>query len=389
MNPDFLNSDHGDLGCTYCHKGNNVDDFEKAHQGIVEDPSEKKDGVCSECHEEITETFYKSMHFTIRGIKNVMQAYISPQPLEKSPLETAFKIDCNSCHATCGSCHVSRPKATKGGLMGAHRFFKEPPMAKTCYGCHGARTGGEFTGKIGPCSTGDEVIPDIGPTADVHFFKYQMICSDCHAGEKLHSALDTPKKTRYYNIPHVQCEDCHKKVKNGEDGVAMHKAHPPNTLACQTCHSSGGYHNCFNCHVLLGNKGKEPIPLSDSKILFKIGLNPDPGPYNKYKYVLLRHSPVTFNSFSVLGINFKPNFNRITTWGPMPVHNIQKNTPQNAGCNSCHGHPELFINEKDLQNASGADRVLIPKVPPAVENKETHAQKNTVLDSCNSENSTK
>ncbi len=354
----------------YCHKGVNTFDMKKAHVGVVRDPSDNREGVCKECHEEITDTFYDSIHFTIKGIRRVMQAYIAPVLLEKSPLMEAFKIDCNHCHASCGSCHVSRPEATKGGLMEAHRFFKEPPMEKACYGCHGARTGGEYVGKIGPCSVGIEIIPDMGDTVDVHFYKYQMTCSDCHQGENLHRKMDDPERVRFYNVPKVQCEDCHKKAMKGDDGVSMHKAHPPNTLACQVCHSSGGYHNCFECHVLVSNGGKIPIALSQSRIMFKIGLNPDRGPYNKYKYALLRHAPVKYTSFSVLGIDLRKNYEKLFTWAPVPVHNIHRKTSQNKDCNACHGHPELFFTEADAMMGSKADLSSVPKVPPPLKKEE-------------------
>jgi len=369
VNPDFLKTDHGDLGCMYCHKGRNVPNFKEAHIGIVKDPSEDRNGVCGECHDEITDTYYNSIHYTIAGIKNVMQAYISPLPLEKSPLVRAFKTDCNHCHASCGSCHVSRPEATKGGLLGAHRFFKEPPMDKTCYGCHGARTSGECIGKISHYSVGDEEIPDIGDTADVHFYKYQMVCSDCHKGERMHQEMENPAKARFYNMPSVECKDCHEAAATGSDEIPMHSAHPPETIACSVCHASGGYHNCFECHLLVTKAGKVPIPVSESKIMFKIGLNPDRGPNNNFKYVLLRHSPVLPSSFSVLGVDLGPNFGKLHTWAPIEAHNIQRKTKQNADCNSCHGHSELFLSEDDVKSGSKADKASIPKVPAPVENK--------------------
>ena len=376
VDPDFLNTDHGDLGCMYCHKGNNVFDVKKAHTGLVKDPSDDKAGVCKECHEEITDTYYKSIHYTIAGIRNVMQVYISPQPLEKSPLMIAFKIDCNSCHASCGSCHISRPEATKGGLMGAHQFFKEPPMGKSCFGCHGARTSGEYTGKIGHYSVGDEEVPDIGDTADVHFYKYRMICSDCHEGEMMHQEMEKPDKARFYNLPSVQCEDCHKKAAKGKDHVPMHKAHKPDTLSCAVCHSSGGYHNCFECHVLVAQSGKLPVPLAESKIMFKIGLNPDRGPNNKFKYVLLRHSPVRPLSFSILGVDLSPNFDKLHTWAPITPHNIQRKTRQNAECNACHGHPEFFLTVEDAKLGSKADELSVSRVPEPV--KEEKGETNRV-----------
>ncbi len=369
VDPEFLQTDHGDLGCVYCHGGKNIYDVGKAHQGIIKDPSDRQDGVCGECHEEITDTYYKSIHYTIAGLRNVMQAYISPQPLKQSPLETAFKIDCNNCHASCGSCHVSRPAATKGGLLGAHRFFKEPPMDKTCYGCHGARASGEYVGKIGPHSAGEEDIPDIGDTADVHFYKYQIICSDCHKSEKIHQELENPAKARFYNIPSVQCEDCHKDAASGSDQIPMHKAHKPDTLSCSVCHASGAYHNCFECHVLIGGAGEIPVPVAESKIMFKIGLNPDRGPNNKFKYVLLRHSPVRPSSFSVLGVDLSANFDKMHTWAPITAHNIQRKTSQNSSCNACHGHPELFLSIKDAEMGSGKDKNSVPRVPEPIKEK--------------------
>ncbi len=47
------------------------------------------------------------------------------------------------------------------------------------------------------------------------------------------------------------------------------------------------------------------------------------------------------------------------------IHNIQLKTPQNASCDSCHGHPELFLNEADVEPTlrEANQGVIVPKTP--------------------------
>ncbi len=367
---DFLETQHGELGCRYCHKGKNVDDEDEAHVGLVKDPSEEGGGgVCKECHEDITSTFKDSMHYTLNGIMDIVLTISKPNKIEDTLLPAAWKLDCNECHTSCGSCHVAWPHVAKGGLIDRHRFLKKPPMEKTCYACHGSRYAGEYMGLL-------------GETADVHYEKLQMDCVDCHKGEQLHNTQPKGVK-RHYATTTPRCEDCHPDAKPGNSRVAMHNAHEENELACTVCHSNT-YFNCQNCHVSLDVKEKGEIKVifpSDPLYTFKIGRNIDIQPGNPYKYNLVRHTPMLKDSLASLRyfqftITGKPgpedliaNWDALPTWNSANPHNVQKRTPQNRSCNSCHGVKELFLTKDDIkpEDPKANYKVAVDKVPPRIE----------------------
>ena len=47
VSEDFLNTTHGKIACTDCHKGSQSPDKETAHKGMVGDPSADPKGICS------------------------------------------------------------------------------------------------------------------------------------------------------------------------------------------------------------------------------------------------------------------------------------------------------------------------------------------------------
>lgn len=370
MARDFLETPHGELGCRYCHKGTNASDKEAAHEGLVKDPSEAGGGgVCAECHEEIAATFKDSMHYTLKGILDIVGTITRPHEMQETLLPAAWSLDCANCHASCGSCHVAWPKVSKGGLIDRHRFQRRPPMEKTCFGCHGSRFAGEYVGFL-------------GTTADVHYEKGQMECDDCHRGSQLHHTRPGDAK-RYYATETPRCEDCHPDARPGRSKVAMHNAHGENELACQVCHANR-YFNCQDCHVSLDVKeeGKvEVIFPSEPLFTFKIGRNIDRSPANPYRYNLVRHTPMRKDSLASLRwfqatLTGKPgpedlvaNYDALPTWNSAAVHSIQRRTPQNRSCNACHGKRELFLTGDDLRPGDPAAnrRIVVDPVPARIE----------------------
>jgi len=347
---DFLETPHGELGCRYCHRGKNVDDEDEAHQGLVRDPSDAGGGgVCKECHEDITETYKDSMHYTLKGIMDIVGTISSPHKMQDTLLPEAWALDCAECHASCGSCHVAWPHVSKGGLIDRHRFQKKPPMEKTCFGCHGSRFAGEYVGFL-------------GETADVHYEKGQMECYDCHKGSEFHETKPANAK-RYYATETPRCENCHPDAVAGRSSIPMHNAHKKNELACQVCHATT-YFNCQNCHVSLDVKKEGEIKVifpSDPLYTFKIGKNIDIGPNNPYRYNLVRHSPMKKDSLASLRyfqkvLKGKPgpadliaSWDALPTWNSAAVHSIQRKTEQNQSCNSCHGVGKLFLTRDDIR----------------------------------------
>lgn len=367
---DFVDSEHGKIGCINCHKGSNVSDKDKAHKDMTKDPSDEGGGgVCAECHEDITSNFKNSMHYTLKGILDVTGTITQPHKMEDTLLPAAWKLDCAECHASCGSCHVAWPAVAKGGLLDRHRFQKTPPMEKTCYACHGSRFAGEYRGLL-------------GATADVHFEKGQMVCVDCHTADQLHNTKPADSK-RYYDTETARCESCHPDAaKTGNSKIAMHNAHPDGTLACAVCHANE-YFNCSNCHVSLDIKEAGKIKVifpSDPLVTFKIGKNIDITPNNPYKYNLVRHTPAKKDSLASLThfqavmtgspgpADLISNYDALPTWNSASVHSIQLKTKQNRSCNACHGNKELFLTKSDLvpEDPKANEKIIFTEIPAPI-----------------------
>jgi thiosulfate/3-mercaptopyruvate sulfurtransferase len=76
---------------------------------------------------------------------------------------------------------------------------------------------------------------------------------------------------------------------------------------------------------------------------FYIGKNADLTEARPWDYVLLRHVPIDRDSFSFYGENLLPEYDSLPTFAYATPHNIQRNTPQNASCDACHGNEALFL----------------------------------------------
>ena len=63
-----------------------------------------------------------------------------------------------------------------------------------------------------------------------------------------------------------------------------------------------------------------------------------------WDYVLLRHIPISPETFKEYDITLH-DYTSMPTWKYTSPHNIRRNTPQNASCDSCHGNANLFLTE--------------------------------------------
>ena len=105
------------------------------------------------------------------------------------------------------------------------------------------------------------------------------------------------------------------------------------------------------------------------RVLFRIGLNPNPTEERPYTYVALRHIPTTAESFIEAGEDLLVNFDESSNWKYSPSHNIQKSTFQNESCDSCHGNDRIFLRESDLRPTdSKATSLVVTGAPPALNN---------------------
>lgn len=349
VSEEFPSSIHGSLGCITCHGGVNDPDQRVAHAGLDPYPSRDFDATCGECHSDVTNTFSSSIHYTLSGMANGILKFTNYGALSESPHhQEVFDNDCYKCHATCGDCHVSRPKNYSQGLVDGHTFFGTPPMDETCYGCHNARNAGEFMGTV-------------GFSGDVHY-EQGMTCMDCHPIGNFHGTGNVVASMWDEDLP--SCLDCHADKNPAVATDEFHSVHG-DSLSCQVCHAQAN-NNCFECHL----DPKEDGTLGSSsqmRIMFRIGYNPEITPERPYKYVALRHVPTQASMLEVVDDAMLPKYDQITNWKYSPTHNIQRSTFQNESCESCHNNTRLWLRPEDLRDTDSEDNQrLIPALPPAL-----------------------
>ena len=340
------------MSCIGCHGGDNVADKEKAHQKIIKDPSEPNGGLCADCHDDIAKKASSSLHYKLTGIVSSLEKFSHPDVLnDQGTLNKVFSLNCNSCHASCGQCHVSRPNTQKGGLLEQHKFLSKPPSDKTCFGCHGARNAGEYTGQV-------------GTRPDVHYSKHNLDCSSCHSVSNMHGTGKAVSEM-YHDEDLPSCSDCHPDVAQGKSNITMHNVHDPNLLSCQVCHAQAGQ-SCSDCHVDYNSKEQTGlVSKSEASLSFKIGINTSRDEKHPWKYTTMRHVPTVSDSFDSVGEAALPNYNLVPNWKMSPTHNIQRFTLQNTDCNSCHGNKSLFLTEEDITNTDSKANLdlLVKKIP--------------------------
>ena len=353
----FSQTDHGKLTCTECHAGENVADKEAAHVGLIASPSAQPEEFCGECHEEQVASYPNSLHNTQAGYWTAINTRSGDVPENHPALEEMFGNHCATCHTTCGECHVSQPKNVGGGLFTGHVFEKTPPMTRSCTACHGSRVGNEFLGK-------NEGIP-----GDVHFREARMNCVKCHEGADLHGTADASAAAehRLSGAEDPKCIDCHEEIAAG-DAIEMHQQHG-DSLSCQVCHSVS-YTSCDGCHVAVSEtNGKPFFETQATYSTFLIGHNPIQSEDRPYEFVPVRHVPSATTSYEFYGENLLPNFDSLPTWVYATPHNIQRNTPQNASCEACHGNPELFltIDKVNPDELTANAAVIVNTLPLSIE----------------------
>jgi thiosulfate/3-mercaptopyruvate sulfurtransferase len=344
----FLESVHGQLGCITCHGGaSGVEDKEAAHEGVVREPDSVEQ--CGPCHSETVMADQNSLHSNLSGYMQVLAARSAPDKMDQ--IEEMMANHCETCHTSCGQCHVSSPTNLGGGLTAGHQFKKIPPMNLSCTGCHGSRIENEYKGKNRP-------VP-----ADVHWIKGGMPCFECHSADEMHGKLGEASH-RYDGPPTPGCQDadCHPSVAPG-DGIANHTEAHFEALSCQVCHSTT-YKNCYNCHVMQ-EEGVAIFKIEPSEMGFKIGYNPLLSEERPWKYVPLRHVPIDTESFAYYGEDLLPNFDALSTWKYATPHNIQRNTPQTETCDACHGNADLFLTAGDVlpEELEANKGVIVEEVP--------------------------
>jgi hypothetical protein len=307
---DFKSDSHGKIPCVACHNGvENTADKNVAHSGdFLKKPSSDAIHKCGTCHADIASKSQNNVHqgwgqksmVCLRaGVGNVPEGFSQLSQTMKEGYET----NCGKCHATCGDCHVNRPKAGGGGLYSSHSFFKTPNMVDHCTTCHTSRGGHAYFG-VGA-----------GTVPDVHLTQAGFKCMNCHSKHEIHGdGVMYDQRYKYPELP--KCTKCHSNVNNSNQ---FHTAHI-NTFSCYTCHSQD-YNNCGSCHI-----GSEEGARIHSHQGFKIGMNPITDTKPQYKFALLRRSLMAPDSWQNYGIALLSNFSVKPTYKYTTPHNIIKIT---------------------------------------------------------------
>lgn len=321
---------HFEQGCASCHKGNEATmDKASAHEGLVKRPSNDLK-VCGQCHEAIARNYKKSIHYTTHGQREGLKARFSDEELKTFDTKV-FEKSCNSCHASCGDCHVKSPiiSGVNLGLVKGHSFVKTDE-GKTCALCHGGRVYTEFTGEY-------------GGNADVHYQK-GMMCLNCHKKEELHGDGNVYASRRDIKQKPV-CTNCHKAGSDSANAKTAHGTHK-DKLSCYACHSAGSYRNCYNCHVGEGSKS-EPG--------FMLGLNPR----DMKTVTTLRVVPTVSDTFKKSGIKME-HFDALPNYWDTAPHNIRKRTDRTRSCDSCHKENKYYLKKEALikNGSKGNDKLL-------------------------------
>lgn len=320
---DFKNSVHGKLGCVTCHNGveNASGDTDSeikvnAHGGdFIAAPSILSDEKCASCHPDIVTRAKNSTHEQGWGQKSMVTLrYKNETGMEAfaslpDDLKHGYRGNCQTCHATCAECHITRPAAGGGGLSNGHKFGK-PDMRKNCTTCHVSRGGHAYFGE------------GIGTVPDVHLTGAGFTCMDCHSKNEIHGDGNYYDQ-RYQNQLLPECNDCHSDIANSNTFHSVHM----DSFNCQTCHSQD-YNNCGSCHIpgttedglekVSGGVGAR-IP---AHLKFKIGMNPLEN--KPYKMATLRQSLSAPDSWDQHGVANLEHFDVRPAYKYTTPHNIIK-----------------------------------------------------------------
>ncbi len=351
IDEEFLDEDpHGEIACEACHGGNpKAANWKVAHKGMIPDPTyPNATNACGECHEEIVAKNKTNVHISLSGFSHLVGVRASTDKAVREKVFKGMKTHCFQCHSSCGQCHVSRPDSVEGGFVAGHLFHKTPPMETNCTSCHGSRVEKEYLGK------------NPGVPGDAHYAKKGMECIACHTGEEMHG-MGKNFNHRYEVENAPRCENCHQDAASPKAKIKTHRLHR-GKVSCHVCHSVT-YKNCYNCHVGKDAKGLPYFKTDKSELGFKIGLNPNPNKNRPYKFITVRHIPVSKGTFDFYVKDGLANFDALPNWKMATPHNIQRTTPQTKSCNSCHGKKELFLLEQDVapQEREANKKVIVPK----------------------------
>ncbi|MCA9782902.1 MAG: hypothetical protein KC518_04915 [Candidatus Cloacimonetes bacterium] len=343
---------HSRVGCVGCHGGTdpvvarseNINDLftamMEAHEAditytatgtpdrtqvddhaMLRDPSMLPELNCNgaSCHADHVEKAASSLHNNLWGEKHKVALRAGYPSFEACPaeLKEAYSAECTSCHASCGQCHISRPLSVKGGFLDGHRFQRTPDQENNCTACHGSRVGNDYSGHME------------GNQPDVHQ-QLGFDCLFCHQ-ENMHGDGRTDYTSRYEVEGLPTCTRCHSQ---SADRNIYHDTHWQGSgaemgLSCNVCHSQP-YTSCINCHT--GGVWSSDDPQGYAEFpSFRIGRNSgnwSTHPASEESYVVVRHVPISEDSYAPWGWPRLESWAAFETWEYASPHNIARITRQ-------------------------------------------------------------
>jgi len=174
------------------------------------------DDMCRVCHQDLTETYDKTVHGWALAVEGQLPA----------------DHGCEACHGP-GSLHVAAGGSEPGGLQ---TFASDRPATErsaACLRCHGSA-------------------PDVHPFRSSTHAASGLACTSCHTGH------DAPKDHLLRTAPPELCYACHLEVR-AEFALPEHHRVNEGVVGCADCHQPHGSRNlmalrgtndatCFRCH---------------------------------------------------------------------------------------------------------------------------------------------
>lgn len=354
VDPDYVTTTHGLLGCTYCHGGHPGEaDASKAMADMNSRPT--SDGgvsVCGTCHTQVVENYATSLHNTTKGLYNAWDERLSlaSENMGVNLVDMYYHHDgysgaCYDCHATCGTCHVTSVQGAPGqvtGLTAGHNFVdstSNDEIANSCLSCH--------AGSITGCWTNYDVH---GPTGA------GLSCMDCHNATELHGDGNAYETMSHSGAITTECTDCH----NADDLTGeWHSQTHLTSAECWACHTSD-YNTCNNCHgwnAASRNEGDQFAVTHDDTYL---GYDVTNG-----KVTTLVHAPVDtgmLGDASDLMLN-EEDLNTRSSWWIGFTHGVIVPELNQEFCNRCHGEGAALLKEEDLQFPDWETEQMVGSLP--------------------------
>ncbi len=200
----FSKSVHGDEECVSCHQDADTEDDEH--------PEELARVNCTECHEDVSEVYEKSVHGKARTRGDELAPYCSSchgthNILPQSDPES--KVYVLNIPVTCGKCHKEGSPMTK-----IHTDIDQQNVLQNySMSIHGKgliKAGLTVAAVCTSCHTSHNVLPHTNPNSSINRHNVAKTCMKCHANIEI-THQKVIRKALWEKEPHKipSCVECH------------------------------------------------------------------------------------------------------------------------------------------------------------------------------------